>query len=101
MSIPDSKSDAGERRIPLNFDAKRGFRTLLDRASKLGIAGPEFYVLPACEHLHIDGTPPRKTWRTSWRKLTRAAGLKGLRFHDLGISALRNCSKLADPRRRS
>ena len=26
---------------------------------------------------------PQKTWRTAWRNLTRAAGLKGLRFHDL------------------
>jgi integrase len=60
-----------------------GFRILLERANELGIAGPEFYVFPACEHSHIDGTRPQKTWRTAWRSLTRAAGLKGLRFHDL------------------
>ena len=83
MTIPDSKSEAGKRRVPLNTDATLGFRILLDRASKLGIFGSEFYVFPTCEHLRIDGTRPQKTWRTSWRKLTRAAGLKGLRFHDL------------------
>jgi integrase len=60
-----------------------GFRLLLERANVFGIAGPEFYVFPACEHSHIDGTRPQKTWRTAWRSLTRAAGLKGLRFHDL------------------
>ena len=37
----------------------------------------------SCENLHIDPTRPQKTWRTAWRNLTRAAGLKGLRFHDL------------------
>ena len=60
-----------------------GFGLLLDRASTLRMGEPECYVFPACEHLHIDATRPQKTWRTSWRALTRAAGLKGLRFHDL------------------
>jgi len=83
MAIPDSKSEAGKRRIPLMPDAMLGYRILLERATKLGISGPEFYVFPACEHGHIDGTRPQKTWRTSWRNLTRAAGLRGLRFHDL------------------
>ena len=83
MTIPDSKSEAGKRCVPLNPDSILGFRILLDRASKLGFVGPEFYVFPACEHLHIDGTRPQKTWRTAWRKLTRAAGLKGVWFHDL------------------
>ena len=83
MAIPDSKSEAGKRRLPLMPDAMLGFRILLERATKLGISAPEFYVFPACENNHIDGTRPQKTWRTSWRNLTRAAGLKGLRFHDL------------------
>jgi integrase len=83
MAISDSKSEAGKRRIPLIPDAMLGYRILLERAIKLGIAGPQFYVFPACEHSHIDGTRPQKTWRTSWRNLTRAAGLRGLRFHDL------------------
>jgi integrase len=112
MSIPDSKSEAGKRRIPLNPDGKLGFRLLLNRAVALGIAGPEDYVFPACENGRIDATRPQKTWRTSWRALTRAVncpkcgllqapndrcrndkckaamrGLKsslaGLRFHDL------------------
>lgn len=83
MAIPDSKSEAGKRRLPLMPDAMLGFRILLERATKLGISAPEFYVFPACENNRIDGTRPQKTWRTSWRNLTRAAGLKGLRFHDL------------------
>lgn len=83
MTIPDSKSEAGKRRIPLNRGAMHGFLLLLERANDLGIAGPDFYVFPACEHSRVDGTRPQKTWRTAWRNLTRAAGLKGLRFHDL------------------
>jgi integrase len=83
VSIPDSKTEAGKRRIPLNPDAMLGFRLLLDRASTLGIANSSSYVFPACENGHFDATRPQKTWRTSWRNLTKIAGLKGLRFHDL------------------
>jgi integrase len=83
MAISDSKTEAGKRRVPLNSDAMHGFRILCDRATRLGIARPECYVFPSCEHLHIDATRHQKTWRTAWRNLTQAAGLKGLRFHDL------------------
>jgi integrase len=38
---------------------------------------------PSCENSHFDATRPQKTWRTAWRNLTRAAGLKGFRFHNL------------------
>lgn len=83
MTIPDSKSEAGKRRLPLNPDALLAYGILLERATKLGIAGSEFYVFPACENSHIDGTRPQKTWRTAWRNVTRSAGLRGLRFYDL------------------
>src|SRR5215471_16671423 len=83
MKIPDSKSAAGKRRIPLNSDAIHGFRLLVDRATKLGIARAECYVFPSCENAHIDAARPQKSWRTAWRNLTLAAGFKGLRFHDL------------------
>src|SRR5437762_11432470 len=53
MTIPDSKSEAGKRRVPLNTDAMLGFRILLDRASKLGIFGSELSVCPTCEHPRI------------------------------------------------
>jgi integrase len=38
MTIPDSKTEAGKRRVPLNSDAIHGFRLLVDRATRLGIA---------------------------------------------------------------
>jgi hypothetical protein len=36
----------------------------------------------------LDPTRPMSTWRTAWRKLTKAAGLPGLRFHDLRHHAI-------------
>jgi integrase len=81
VSVPDSKTAAGLRRIPLN--AMIRFRTLLDRAQQLGTARQDCYVFPACENHGIDGSRPQKTWRTAWRKLTSNADLVGLRFHDM------------------
>jgi integrase len=78
-----TKTNAGARSIPLNRDAIEALVRLKDRAEKLGSADSEHYVFPACESLRIDPTKPMKGWRTAWRSLTNAAGLKGLRFHDL------------------
>ena len=33
-------------------------------------------------------TKPMSTWRTAWRKITKEAGLPGLRFHDLRHHAI-------------
>jgi integrase len=32
----------------------------------------DYYVFPACENGRIDPTRPQTTWRTAWRRLTRA-----------------------------
>lgn len=89
-----TKTDAGCRVIPLNETATWALARLMERAGKLGATEPEHYLLPAARFRHTkandkaagtgyDPTQPRKTWRTAWRSLTRAAGLPGLRFHDL------------------
>ena len=83
VSVPDSKTDAGIRRIPLNEDALIAFRRLYQKALALGIADPSHFVFPSCQHGRLDPTRPQRTWRTSWRRLTTEAGLKGYRFHDL------------------
>jgi len=112
LVIRKSKSEAGERVIPLNNDAWNAVLLLYDRAKKLGDVRPEHYVFPACEASRFDPTLPQKSWRTAWRNLTRlvtcpACGtpqsptktcsnekceidiekikspLAGLRFHDL------------------
>ena len=83
-----TKTDAGARVIPLNRDAVVALGKLWDRCSKLGASEPDHFVFPACENGHVDPRKPMKGWRTAWRSLTKAAGLKGLRFHDLRHQAI-------------
>jgi integrase len=97
VGIPDSKTEAGVRRIPLNNDAFLGFLILFDRLEKLGVTDRNSYVFPACEHGHIDPTKPQTTWRTAWRSLTKAAGLKGVRFHDLRHQCITELAEKGQP----
>src|SRR5438034_4142577 len=83
-----TKTDAGERVIPLNRDAVVALGDLWDRCSKLGSSEPDHFGFPACENGHLDPTRPMKGWGSAWRSLTKAAGLKGLRFHDLRHQAI-------------
>ena len=62
-------------------------------ASRTPEANPERFVFPACEHHHIDPSRPITSFRTAWRNATKAAGLRGLRFHDLRHTAI---TKLAE-----
>ena len=70
---------------------------LRERAEALGCAEPQDYVFPACENGHIDPTRHQKTWQTAWRSLTRAAGLKGYRFHDLRHQAITELAEAGGP----
>ncbi len=117
LTIRKSKTEAGERVIPLNADAWNAVLLLYGRAKGLGEVRPEHYVFPACEASHFDPTRPQTSWRTAWRNLTRliqcpACGehqgpsetcanseckadlkkvkspLAGLRFHDLRHHAI-------------
>jgi integrase len=83
ISIRRSKTEAGHRSIPLNSDAMAAFARLRRRADLIGSSEPTHFVFPACENGKIDPAHPQKSWRSAWRSLTRAAGFKGLRFHDL------------------
>ncbi len=87
-----TKTDAGCRVVPLNSAATWALARLLERASLLGAMDSNHCVLPAFTFCHskeganarsYDLTTPMKSWRSAWRKLTRRAGLGGLRFHDL------------------
>ena len=89
-----TKTDAGGRLIPLNAAALFAAEWLFERAKALGASLPEHFLLPAnygkCTGKQAGGvitgydpTRPQHSWRTAWRTLTRAAGLRGLRFHDL------------------
>src|SRR5688572_11556134 len=43
----------------------------------------EHYLWPACQWGRHDANSPMLKWDTAWRALRDAAGLPGLRFHDL------------------
>jgi integrase len=91
VMVPRSKTDAGERCIPLNADAWAVVLELRERVKALlgDDVKPEWYLFPHCEGLRdFDPTMPMKGWRTAWRKLTRAANLSGFRFHDLRHHAI-------------
>jgi integrase len=88
LDIRKSKSDAGERVIPLNADAYDAVLVLYRRAQGLGDVWPDHYVFPACENSHFGPTHPMKSWRSAWRSLRKAAGLPKLRFHDLRHHAI-------------
>ena len=82
FNVRRSKTDAGLRSIPMNDDAYDAVMELWERAKAFGGTKPEHFLFPACEHGHIDPERHQKSWRTAWRKLTKAAGLQGFLFHD-------------------
>jgi integrase len=67
-----TKTDAGERVIPLNANAMAAIQELYRRARTLGAIDVDHYLFPACENGKIDPTRPQTSWRTAWRRLTRA-----------------------------
>jgi integrase len=112
-----TKTDKGQRVIPLNVHAWNAILELWDRAKLVGSAEPVHFVFPACENGNVDPSRPMKSWRSAWRKLTRViecpacgrlqdpgqtcgdvrcqcdiSGLKspfaGLRFHDMRHQAI-------------
>ncbi len=86
ITIRKSKTEAGQRLIPLNRAAWRAILELGERTERLvgGSLRAGWYVFPHAEgNTKPDPTQPMSSWRTAWRRLTREAGLSGLRFHDL------------------
>jgi integrase len=88
IQVRRSKTEAGERHLPLNRDALIAFARLWQRAELLGSTAPEHYVFPTCQRAQVDPLKPQVTWRTAWRKLTAKADLPGFRFHDLRHQAI-------------
>ena len=107
LTVLHSKTEAGERVIPLNAEAWAAILELRERAKLLvgTEPQPDWYVFPhgegqgpvtrpktrpgpAAVTVKPDPTKPMSTWRTAWRRLTKEAGLQGLRFHDLRHHAI-------------
>ncbi len=100
----ETKTDAGERAIPLNSDALATILEMRDRAKGFfgGNLAPDWYVFPHAEGFtKPDPTKPMSGWRSAWRSLRKAAakgdkekgipempGLAALRFHDLRHHAI-------------
>jgi integrase len=72
LIVRRSKTEAGERVIPLNKDAMAAILELYKRAQAVGVTDLNHYVFPAYENDRIDPTRPQTSWRTAWRRLTRA-----------------------------
>ena len=97
LTIPKSKTPAGERVTPLTEEAYQTLLKLRRRAEMFGPVEPSHYVfasfrprgrfqgtkLVEMRMTDFDPTQPVKSWRTAWRTLTKKAGLPGLRFHDM------------------
>jgi len=115
--VRTSKTEAGQRLIPMNDETHEIVMRLRERAKRFNGIEPSHYVFPACEHGHIDPTRSQKSFRTAWRNLTKAvpcpacgklqqmadtcinqeckadirnlkSPLAGLRFHDLRHHAI-------------
>ena len=93
VRVRRSKTEAGHRTIPLNRDATLALAKLQERAEAFGSSSPEHCVFPACENRHVDPSNPQKSWRSAWRRLTKAAGFPGFRFHDLRHQAITEMSE--------
>jgi len=79
VTVRRSKTEAGQRVIPLNEDALSAIRELYRRASAIGGTQPDHNVFPACENGRFDPTSTQKSWRSAWRSLRKAAGIGAVR----------------------
>ena len=97
VTIARSKNVTSHRVIPLNQSARKALSRILERADALGFACPEHYLWPACQWGRFDPTRPIRKWDTAWRALRAAAGLPGLRFHDLSHTVITELAEMGVP----
>ena len=98
ITVAKSKTESGKRAIPLNDHAWAAILELRDRIENLlGMSrSADWYVFPHAEGgREPDPTQPMSNWRTAWRRITRVAGLRGLRFHDLRHHAITELAESA------
>jgi integrase len=115
--VRTSKTEAGQRLIPMNHEAYELVVRLRERAKSFNGIESQHYVFPACERGNVDPTRNQRSFRTAWRSLTGAiqcpackklqapgdkcnsrickadisdirSPLAGLRFHDLRHHAI-------------
>jgi integrase len=84
-----------EREAALNELGLWAVNQLLVRAKILAVTKPDHYLLPKCLSNHTKESDPlqgrkgfdpnhhQESWTSAWESVRKAAGLDGLRFHDL------------------
>lgn len=98
ISRATTKTNSGERLIPLNRVGLFAIRRLLVRALRLGASKPEHYLLPAELSKHTRPESPlyarrreggfepnfhQRGWGCTWRKLREKAGMPEVEFYQL------------------
>lgn len=97
VHIRTSKNETSKRVIPLNDSAFTAVERMVKRADTLGHSKPEHYLWCASQHHKLDPTKPASQWDTAWRALRDAAGLPGLRFHDLRHTVVTRLLEAGEP----
>ena len=97
IHIRTSKNETSKRVIPLNESAFEAVERMLKRADILGHTDPSHYLWCASKHHKLDPTKPASKWDTAWRALRDAAGLPGLRFHDLRHTVVTRLLEAGEP----
>jgi integrase len=97
IHIRTSKNETSKRVIPLNDSAFEAVQRMVTRADALGHSAPEHYLWCASQHHKLDPTKPASKWDTAWRALRDAAGLPGLRFHDLRHTVVTRLLEAGEP----
>jgi integrase len=97
LHIRRSKNEGSKRVLPLNDAALCAVRTMIERADTLGHTDPEHYLWCGSRHNTFDPTRPAKSWDNTWRALRNAAGLPGLRFHDLRHTVVTRLLEAGEP----
>lgn len=97
VHIRTSKNETSKRVIPLNDSAFEAVQRMVRRADLLGHTDSGHYLWCASQHHKLDPTKPASKWDTAWRALRDAAGLPGLRFHDLRHTVVTRLLEAGEP----
>jgi integrase len=97
IHIRTSKNETSKRVIPLNDSAFEAVHRMIRRADLLGHTEPTHYLWCASQHHKLDPSQPASNWHTAWRALRDAAGLPGLRFHDLRHTVVTRLLEAGEP----
>lgn len=97
VTVRRSKTESGQRRIPLNPQALKALAQMIERADTLGFRLPDHYLWFACQWNKFDPTKPMQKWDTAWRAIRKRANLPGLRFHDLRHTAITELAEMGVP----